>query len=170
MNIPIRRFYLIAAIILALFLISLPFLEISAEEVGAFPGNIAPDFNLESLDGEEVVLNQFDEDTVFLTFWTTWCPACQEKLPDIQTLDKNFSEEITVLTVNTGESPGEVENFIEENDYDFETLLDQDQEIAQDYMVRGIPVTFILGEDNIIEERYTGPLPYEEKLEILNLE
>jgi thiol-disulfide isomerase/thioredoxin len=42
-------------------------------------GQMAPDFELESLDGKTVRLSDFHGKAVLLNFWATWCPALQDR-------------------------------------------------------------------------------------------
>lgn len=144
--------------------------SLQAEE-GAFPGEKAPDFTLTEPDSqEEVSLNQYADDMVLLNFWTTWCPVCGEEMPDLQQIEDEYEDEAIVLTVNIGESASEISSYMEEGGYDFTVLMDDDQETAGLYMVRGVPTTFILDdENNTILERHVGPMSYEQKLELLEL-
>ncbi len=44
-------------------------------------GDIAPNFQLETLEGETVELNDYRGQGVFLNFWGTYCPPCEEEMP-----------------------------------------------------------------------------------------
>ncbi len=159
---------LIILIFISLSLIS-PEAGLSAEE-GAFPGDLAPDFNLQVLNQEEeFALHQTEEEYILLNFWTTWCPACQEEMPELQQLHEEHGDEITVLAVNVGQSASEVREYIEEAGFNFTVLLDENQDVANQYLVRGVPTTFVINEENIIQERHVGPMDYNQKLELLNI-
>jgi len=146
------------------------FQTLQAEE-GAFPGEQAPSLTLTELEsGEEVSLDQFDDEMVLLNFWTTWCPVCGEDMPDLQQIEDEYGDKAAVLTVNIGESAEAVRSYMEEENYDFTVLMDGDEEAAEQFMVRGVPTTFILDdENNTILERHVGPMSYEQKLELLEL-
>src|SRR5699024_8849219 len=49
--------------------------EITDEE-GIELGNIAPDFELETLEGDTVKLSDYRGEKVIVNFWATWCPPC----------------------------------------------------------------------------------------------
>ena len=40
-------------------------------------GKLAPDFEIELVDGEKVTLSSYQGKVVLLNFWGTWCPAVQ---------------------------------------------------------------------------------------------
>lgn len=45
-----------------------------SEEIGLALGQIAPDFELETLKRETVRLSDFRGTRVIINFWATWCP------------------------------------------------------------------------------------------------
>ena len=54
------------------------------EESGITKSQLAPDFTLQNLAGEEVTLSDFRGKNVILNFWTTWCPPCKAEMPHMQ--------------------------------------------------------------------------------------
>ncbi|GAB3047134.1 hypothetical protein GCM10027286_07230 [Virgibacillus ainsalahensis] len=77
------------------------------DEVGISVGQIAPDFNLKTLEGKTVRLSDYRGERVIVNFWVTWCPPCRAEIPDFQKLYKN--KDVEILAVNltsTEESKG----------------------------------------------------------------
>src|SRR5690625_7801865 len=56
----------------------------SDEEFGLEKGDLAPDFELETIDGETIRLSDFHGEKVLLNFWATWCLPCRAEMPDMQ--------------------------------------------------------------------------------------
>ncbi|MEC9488009.1 MAG: redoxin domain-containing protein [Halanaerobium sp.] len=130
--------------------------------VGIEVGNRAPDFTLNNLAGEEVRLSDYRGKMVFLNFWATWCPPCQQEMPSIQRLYEE-REGLVILAVNSGEGRMKVDIFLKMNGYQFPVLLDPDGKVTGNkYLVRGIPTTYIIDEDGIIKTRHTGYMSYQQ--------
>jgi len=69
-------------------------------------------------------------------------------------------DDVVFLFVNTLERVDDkVKNaadFISENDYTFEVLMDLESKVVKEFGVRGIPTKFILGPDNRIRFKSVG--------------
>ena len=46
----------------------------------------APDFTLQTSNGDSVSLSDFKGKAVLLNFWATWCVPCKKELPSMQKL------------------------------------------------------------------------------------
>ncbi|HKL13819.1 MAG TPA: TlpA disulfide reductase family protein [Halanaerobiales bacterium] len=137
-------------------------------KVGAQVGMKAPDFTLGNMSDNEITLYDFQGQKVFLNFWASWCPPCKAEMPAIQKLYKN-NEEIRVLTVNVQENKDKVFDYLMKNNYSFTTLLDKSGSVSSaKYLVRGIPTTFVLDENSIIQSRHSGALTYEQMLGLIS--
>src|SRR6056297_1004975 len=135
-------------------------------EIGTEVGMQAPDFTLQNMNNQEVSLSDYRGKKVFLNFWASWCPPCREEMPDMQKLHEEYGNEIAVLAVNIGESKSTVANFMMQNKLNLPVLLDLNKSIAQNYLVRAIPTTYILDKDGIIIEKTFGALSYQSMLDL----
>ncbi|MBC8590925.1 TlpA family protein disulfide reductase [Wansuia hejianensis] len=130
-------------------------------------GRKMPNFTLENLQGKEVSLSDYEGKIVLVNFWATWCKFCDAEMPDLQRLSEE-NEDLVVLGVNVGENHGKVEKYINKGGYNFEVLLDEDKEIAQDYLVSGLPASYFADEKGVFLGRVPGMLTYEQMNQILN--
>jgi peroxiredoxin len=60
--------------------------------------------------------------------------------------------------VDIGEGRGTVQAFAQEQGLTFPILLDENAAVAQGYRVRGIPTSFFINREGVIQVQYTGPL------------
>lgn len=131
-------------------------------------GQVAPNFTLKNLNGEEVSLEDYRGKNVIVNFWASWCPPCRQEMPDFQDFYEDYKDDdFTILAVNVQESKATASKFIEENGYSFPVLLDSTGEIAITYMVSGIPTSYILDKEGVIRYMRVGPLSYPEMEQII---
>lgn len=131
-------------------------------EVGLEKGNIAPDFELETLDGETVSLSDFRGKRVMLNFWATWCPPCRAEMPDMQKFHEN--KDVVILAVNlTGErdSRKNVTEFVDDYGITFRILMDEDLSVSYLYQIQPIPTSYLIDSNGVIHNKAFGAINYE---------
>lgn len=131
-------------------------------EVGIRRGNIAPNFTLETLEGEVLSLSDFKGKKVFINFWATWCPPCRAEMPDIQKFSED--EDVLVLAINlthTEDSLLTVDNFIQEKGFDFPVLVDENGEVAELFRVQAYPTSYMIDTSGRIQFVALGAMNYD---------
>jgi len=110
--------------------------------------NVAPDFELQDLEGKSYRLSQFKgERPVLLYFWATWCPHCVASRPRIARIRENTppSElEILGINVGSGDSLERVKRFQKGHPVAWPMLYDADESVTQSYEVQGIPLYILV--------------------------
>lgn len=136
--------------------------ESTMATIGLGVGQIAPDFELETLDGEIVKLSDFRGERVMVNFWATWCPPCRAEMPDIEKFYEDT--DIVVLGVNlfdTESSVTTVKDFAEEYGLTFPILLDAHSDVATLYQIQPIPTSYMIDSNGKISNMAFGALTYE---------
>lgn len=136
--------------------------EIKAEE-GIEKGDLAPDFELETMDGEAAKLSDFRGQKVLLNFWATWCPPCRAEMPDMQKFHEDHDDAV-ILSVNLTETENSVRNiedFLEEYGITFEVLSDENTLVANTYNAQALPTSYLIDTTGKIHNVAVGPLNYE---------
>lgn len=86
------------------------------------PGNAAPDFNAESLDGKVYNLAQLQGKVVVMTFWSTRCQICHSELPKLNDVAKRYNDKDVVFLALTMENQAKVEPYLKKNPFNFNIL------------------------------------------------
>ncbi|QGH36442.1 redoxin domain-containing protein [Gracilibacillus salitolerans] len=134
-----------------------------ADNIGLEIGNTAPDFKLETWDGETVKLSDYRGEPVMLNFWATWCPPCRSEMPDIERFYQDTGMNILAINLTKTESDLEdVGQFVEEYGLSFAIPLDQDNVVGDRYQIRPIPTTYMIDSDGVIQFYVFGPLNYDQ--------
>lgn len=131
-------------------------------KTGIEEGNIAPDFQLTTIDGKSMKLSEQRGKKVFLNFWATWCPPCRAEMPDMENFykdQKNNSFVILAVNYTTQEkNKDDVHQFVEDFGLTFPILLDHDGSISSHYQIFTIPTTFVIDSNGVIQKKFVGPL------------
>jgi len=124
----------------------------------AVVGKTAPGFSLSDLDGNMVNFSPRQGKIIYLFFWATWCPYCVQEAKALQSFVESAGDKVEVVAVNSGEPREQVKAFVHNNNITYTVLLDQDGKVGRQYLVRGIPVTWIIDKHGIIWGNYVGAL------------
>jgi cytochrome c-type biogenesis protein len=120
-------------------------------KIGLAKGDIAPDFTVKLVSGEEVSLSSLRGKVVLLNFWATWCAPCVKEMPDFQILADDYdADQFTVLAVNYLEDAETITTFAEKVDLKFPLALDLDGRISRQFQVISYPVSYVIGRDGKI--------------------
>ncbi len=131
-------------------------------KVGIRKGELAPDFELTTLDGETVKLSDYKGKRVMLNFWATWCPPCRAEMPDMEKFQKN--KDIQVLAVNlteTESNPNKVQKFIDELSLTLTIPLDNESAVSNEYQVMVYPTTYMIDSNGQIQFVTMGAMNYD---------
>ncbi len=140
--------------------------EAPAPEVG----KQAPDLQLNTPGGQSIALSELKGTPVLLNFWATWCGPCRHEMPFLQQIyDERPEETLVLLTINIQESSSQVVQFMQSEGFSFTVLLDSNGNVAQRYNIHGIPTTFFIDKDGVIQEIKIGAFQSKADIEtILN--
>jgi thiol-disulfide isomerase/thioredoxin len=115
----------------------------------------APTFELRTLGGRVVKLEDLRGQVVLLNFWATWCGPCRLEMPTFQEFYEDV-DGLEIVAVNVGDHPDNVEDFILELELTFIVLMDPDKTAESLYGIQGIPTSYIIDQDGIIRAIHIG--------------
>lgn len=118
-----------------------------------------PDIELQTLDGESMLLSETQGKFRVINFWATWCPPCVKEMPALANLDAEL-ESINgdVIAINVGEDQDQVEAFILENlePAGLTLLLDAEGKSFPVFQLSALPMTVVVSADNKILDYAMG--------------
>ena len=130
-------------------------------------GTVAPDFEVNDLDGGLVRLSDHSGDVVLVNIWATWCLPCLQEMPSMERLYQKIGGdgfEILAVSIDAeaglfgldGNVGGDIREFAESLGLTFPILHDPSGEIFDLYRARAVPETFLIGRDGIIYKKVAG--------------
>ncbi|MBN8550492.1 MAG: TlpA family protein disulfide reductase [Deltaproteobacteria bacterium] len=130
------------------------------------PGAVAPTFSLPDSSGHMRSLQDYlsKNKFVMLHFWATWCPTCNEEMPEVVELYRQLhASGVEFVAVSVDHDPAELRAYVNQHGLEFPVLSDSANTVMDQYNVSYLPTTFLLGSDGRVVARNIdiGQLPRE---------
>lgn len=122
-------------------------------------GFSAPDFTLETLEGETITLSDLRGQVVIVNLWSSWCPPCRAEMPAIEQIYQSYKARgLEVLAVNTTYQDSEkaAAQFAQDFGLTFPILLDRDGAVSRRYQLQALPTTYFIDRQGIIRAVIPG--------------
>lgn len=122
-------------------------------------GFTAPDFTLQTLDGQTVTLSDLRGKTVLVNLWASWCPPCKSEMPTFEKVYNDYkSQGFVILAVNATnqDTLANATEFVRQNHLTYPILLDTDGRVSQSYQLRSLPTSFFIDKNGVIREVVIG--------------
>jgi len=116
--------------------------------------NAAPQVKEQIIDLKNFDLASLAGKVRMYELWGVWCMPCIRSMPKVQELHEQYSPhpDFELLVVNTawrGDNPDRVKQWLDKNPhYTFQVYYDGEHKLSQQYQVKSIPRTIIIGKDN----------------------
>jgi thiol-disulfide isomerase/thioredoxin len=153
-----RVFGRLVVVIAGLFAISInpPFGRAGAP-LQSLVGKQAPRFVRTDLADRKIDLNSYRGKVVLLNFWATWCAPCQVELPHFAAWQKQYGPQgLEIIAVSMDDDVRPVQATVRKLELNFPALMG-DEKIGSQYGgILGLPVTYLIGRDGIIRQRFEG--------------
>jgi thiol-disulfide isomerase/thioredoxin len=119
-------------------------------------GQPAPAFSLPGI-AAPVNLNAYLGKVVYLDFWASWCGPCKKSFPWMNNLQAKYAAKgLKVIAVNLDAEQADAKQFLETTPAMFDIAFDPKGMVAQQYHVRGMPTSLLIGRDGKIVEQHAG--------------
>lgn len=118
----------------------------------------APDFTLETLEGQTIRLSDLRGTPVVLNFWSSWCIPCRTEMPLLETTSRQYETEVRFIGVAYVDTEQGARAFVDDYDVTYPNGLDLGTRISDAYRIRGVPETFFIDREGRIVGVKIGPL------------
>lgn len=95
---------------------------------------------------------------VYMNFFATWCPPCNDEAPDIESLSKRYAARgLQVIGVDVMEDEGKAKLFGREHHLTYPLIVD-DGRLRDAYSLNGLPVHVFIAANGIVRAIRIGEL------------
>ncbi len=119
-------------------------------------------------EGNKKFLEQFDNKTILLVFWATWCSACVKEMPELDMLQKDFRKlPFEVIAVSEDfQGIGAVQKYFKAQQIRYLKMYhDYQNKLFKAFSVVGLPTSFLINHDGKIMLVFSGEINwYDEEI------
>ena len=124
------------------------------------PGQPAPNFTLDNLQGQSVSLSDFRGQAVFLDFWSRGCAPCIMAIPFLEKIkQRTRDQKVVFLNISLDASADRWQQAVDEHGLTGVHVRSPggwQAAVAQLYQVRSIPTYLLVGPDGLLAGRVDG--------------
>jgi cytochrome c biogenesis protein CcmG, thiol:disulfide interchange protein DsbE len=147
-----------------------PFIIGEAPAQGLRAGETAPElatalvdgttYQLTDLEGRPIRLDALRGKVVWLNFWASWCPPCQQETPILRSLADTYRDlGLEVVGVSVQETtPTDVKAYAERYRLRYTIGFDESGHVLREYRVFALPTQFFIDVDGVIRTVVPGPV------------
>jgi peroxiredoxin len=147
-----------------------PFIIGQAPPEGLEAGQQAPEltvdlgggssYQLTDLDGKPITLAALRGKVVWLNFFASWCPPCQQETPILRSLAAEYRERgLAVVGISVQETTaGDVKAYAERYRLGYTIGFDGSGHVLREYKVFALPTQLFLDIDGVIRQIVSGPV------------
>lgn len=104
--------------------------------------------DLENINGERIVRNDYTGKVTVVNFWATWCPPCVEEIPMLNRLIAQMKDTpFELISIDFGEEKAVIAGFLKKVNVAFPVLLDAKGRTSGDWNTVVLPSTYVIGPD-----------------------
>ena len=122
-------------------------------------GEAMPTVTVVTADSKEKTSTDFKGKKTVYVAWASWCPDCQQELPILNELRKDYQDTIEFVPVNLlvkGETPEKGQSYLKDNQLEFNYYSDKEKSFQKALEIHSIPTMIFVDQEgkikNVIDE------------------
>ncbi len=147
-----------------------PFVFASPPAEGLRVGSTAPElavtladgsiYQLADLDGRPIRLGALRGKVVWINFWASWCPPCQQETPILRDLSDRYRDRgLEVIGISVQEtSPDDLTAYARRYQLGYTIGFDGSGHVFRTYRVFALPTQFFIDPTGVIRQVINGPV------------
>ncbi|MGA8574151.1 MAG: TlpA disulfide reductase family protein [Candidatus Cybelea sp.] len=130
----------------------------SASAQIAHVGKAAPDWSEPSIPGPKLSLASLRGKAIYLNFFATWCPPCNEEAPSIDALAREYADRgVQIVGVDVLENASKAAQFRNAHHLSYPVVVDSGS-LRDQYEVNGLPVHVFIDKSGTVRKIVVGEL------------
>lgn len=128
----------------------------------AFTDKKLPSVEVQTLDGKRVNIADYGKNgkITVISFWATWCGPCKLELNNISDIydewTKDYNVEVIAISIDDSRNTAKVKSFAQAQGWDFEVLLDPNQDLKRAFNFQMPPYTVLTNQEGVIISTHLG--------------
>jgi peroxiredoxin len=116
-------------------------------------------YRLTDLDGNSIRLADLRGKGVWLNFWASWCPPCQQETPNLREVADLYRDRgVVLVAVDVQETVAVAQRYADRYGLRYTIGADVAGQVFRTYRVYALPTQFFIGPDGVIRSVVQGPL------------
>lgn len=127
-------------------------------------GAQAPAFDEPTVSGSNLSMDALRGKPIYLNFFASWCPPCNEEAPDVNAVQAQFKTRgLQVVGVDVLENKAKAQKFVDEHHLSYPAVVDSGS-LRDAYSINGMPVHVFIDRSGVIKKIEIGELSKAEML------
>jgi cytochrome c biogenesis protein CcmG/thiol:disulfide interchange protein DsbE len=124
-------------------------------------GLAVPAYSAVTLAGDSTTLQAQQGKVVLLNVWATWCHPCRAEIPELEALHHKYQGRglhLVGVSVDAAGAQADIRDFMREFPMSYSIWLDPEERVSTQFLIFGVPSTFLIDKQGILRWRHTGPI------------